>query len=65
MTLTLLALGPFVLYASLLRLKEELRGCIHYSQHLAIVSYIPYPAVVNVCGLSKKKNMPLAIYTCP
>ena len=57
-TVTMLALGLFVLYESFPRLTAGLRGCVYYWQHLATVtvSLVPtlYPAVVDVSKLSKE-----------
>ena len=60
-TITGLALGLFVLYNSFLWLIAELSGCVYYCQHQTVVavSYVPYPAVVDVCGLSNEINSSL------
>ena len=54
-----LALGLFVLYNLFPHLIAELRGCAYYWQRLTSSlyhSYVSYPAVVDVCGLSKGVN---------
>ena len=54
-----LVLGLLVLYNSFLWLTPGLEGCVDYWQHLSSLycSYAPYPAIVDVCELSKSNKL--------
>ena len=58
MTVTGLALGLFVLCNSFPWMTVELRGCVVLLppslQSSPYRSYVPYPAIIDVCGLSKR-----------
>ena len=59
MTITMVALELSMLHKSFPQL-TELRGCAYYWQCLVIVTilfmYLPYPAIVDVCELSKRNK---------
>ena len=63
-TLTGLALGLFRVLQLFSWLTAELRGRVYYCQHLTVVavsSYIPYSAVIDVCGLFNEMKAALKL----
>ena len=54
-----IVLGLLVLYNSFLWLTPGLEDCVYYWQHLSSLYclYTPYPAIVDVCELSKSNKL--------